>query len=291
MAFNCQLVLVFAGDAPLGRNVFGRDAHVDGVEGVVQGAQHHVDHFGVTHARTKSIGVDRIRHTAHVFCAATNGHIGIAQQDGLAGRDDGLQARTTQTVDVECGGALRATAVDGRNAREVHVFGLSVDHVAKHHMTDVFAVGVGALQGFAHNLCRQLCGGCVFQTATKRPNGGAHTADNNNFTAHLGLLDFEKGLTPKSDEKRLQGADNTPSNIPDIADGVAAKVGSCQIIQDPLGGVGRGGQLAGGFELLEASLIREVLGRSAAQLCLHVGVNDAWGQGRDLGAMGLEGFI
>ena len=92
VAFNGQLVLVFAGNAPLSCNVLGRHAHVDGVEGVVQCTQHHVDHFGIAHARTKAIGVDGIRYAAHVFSAATNGHICVTQQNGLAGRDDGLQA-------------------------------------------------------------------------------------------------------------------------------------------------------------------------------------------------------
>ena len=92
VAFNGQFVLVFAGDAPLGGNVLGGHAHVNGVEGVVQCAHHHVDHFGVAHACAKTVGVDGVRCTAHVFCAGANGHVGIAQQDGLACRQNGLQA-------------------------------------------------------------------------------------------------------------------------------------------------------------------------------------------------------
>ena len=92
VAFNGQFVLVFARDAPLGCNVLGGHAHVNGVEGVVQCTHHHVDHFGVAHACAKTVGIDGIRCAAHVFCAGAYGHIGIAQQDGLACRQNGLQA-------------------------------------------------------------------------------------------------------------------------------------------------------------------------------------------------------
>jgi hypothetical protein len=55
-------------------------------------------------------------------------------------------------------------------------------------MTNVFAIGVGALEGFTHHLGAQFCGGNVFQAATKRSNGSANTADHYDFTAHLSLL-------------------------------------------------------------------------------------------------------
>ena len=61
----------------------------------------------------------------------------------------------------------------------------------KHHMANVFAIGVGTLECFAYDLCAQLCGGNIFQTATKCANGGAHSADNDYFTAHLYLLRIE----------------------------------------------------------------------------------------------------
>ena len=80
--------------------------------------------------------------------------------------------------------------------------------MTKHHMPHVFAIGVGALEGFTNHLGGQVGGGHIFQAATKGTNGGAHTADYNYFTTHHGLLKFEWNLTSKSDQGRLQGADN-----------------------------------------------------------------------------------
>ena len=188
VAFYGQRVLRFAGDAPLGGDVFSGHAHVDGVEGVVQRADHHVDHLGVAHASAPA-GVERcVGATAHVFGAAANGDIGVTQQNRLAGRNDGLQAGAAQAVDVERGRALGTAAVDGRDARQIHVFRLGVDHMAKHHMADVRAVHVGAFEGFAHDLRGQLGRGNVFQTTAKGTDGGARTADNYNFTTHDCLL-------------------------------------------------------------------------------------------------------
>ena len=112
----------------------------------MQRAHHHVDHFAVAHARAKARGQAGVGRAAHVFSAATNGHVGVAQQDALAGRDDGLQARTAQAVDVEGRRALGAAAVERGHARQVHVAGFSVHHMAKDHMADVFSVDAGACQ-------------------------------------------------------------------------------------------------------------------------------------------------
>ena len=146
MAFNGQRVLVGPRDAPLGCNVLSCHAHVDGVKRVVQRAHHHVDHFAVAHARAKARGQAGVGCAAHVFGAATNGHVGVAQQDALAGRDDGLQARTAQAVDVEGRCAFGTAAVDRGHARQIHVAGFGVDHVAKDHMANVFAVDAGTRQ-------------------------------------------------------------------------------------------------------------------------------------------------
>ena len=79
--------------------------------------------------------------------------------------------------------------------------------MAKHHMANVFAIGVGALECFAYHLCAQLCGGNIFQATSKGTNGGAHCADNDYFTAHLYLLRIELNLNSKSHLLRLQGTD------------------------------------------------------------------------------------
>jgi len=188
VALHGQAVLVFARDAPLGGDVLGRHAHVDVVEGVVQGADHHVDHLEVAHARAPAAGEARVGCAAHHLRAAADGHVGIAQLDGLCGRHDGLQARAAQAVHVERGRALGAAALDGRHAREVHVLGLGVHHVAKHHMADVLAVHLRASQRRAHHERAQLGGRNVLQATAKGANGGAHGTDYDDVTGHGFLL-------------------------------------------------------------------------------------------------------
>ncbi len=58
-------------------------------------------------------------------------------------------------------------------------------------MTDIFAIGVGTLECLTDNLCAQFGGRNILEAATKGSNGSAHTADNNNFTTHFGLLKFK----------------------------------------------------------------------------------------------------
>jgi len=113
VTFNRQGVLHFAGDAVFGGHVFGGHTHVNGVEGVVQRADHHVHHFDVTHAGTPARGQAGVGATAHVFGTTTNGDIAVAQQNRLAGADDGLQTRTAQTVNVESRRSFAAAPVDG----------------------------------------------------------------------------------------------------------------------------------------------------------------------------------
>ena len=60
--------------------------------------------------------------------------------------------------------------------------------MAKDHMADVLALDVGARQRLAHDQRGQLNRRRVFEACAKGSDGGAHTADNNNFTAHNGLL-------------------------------------------------------------------------------------------------------
>ena len=55
-------------------------------------------------------------------------------------------------------------------------------------MADVFAINAGARERLSHDQRRQFDGRRVFEACAKGSDGGAHTADNNNFTAHDGLL-------------------------------------------------------------------------------------------------------
>ena len=182
VAFNRQAVLVLARDAPFGRDVFRRDTHVDVVEGVMQSPHHHVDHLGIAHANAPSAAQAGIRGAAHVFGAAADGDVGITQHDRLRRRHDGLQARAAQAVDVEGRSALGAATVDGRHARQVHVLGLGVDDMAKHHMADFFTRQTGAPERLLDNPGGQLGRGKVLERTAKSANGGTDRAYNNNFT-------------------------------------------------------------------------------------------------------------
>ena len=190
VALHRQRVLRLAADAPFGGNIFCGHTHVDVLERVVQCADDHIDHLGVAHSRAKAGGQAGIGATAHVFGAAADGDIGIAQQDRLAGRDDRLQAGAAQPVDIESRRAVATAAVKGRHARQVHVLRLGVDNMAKHHVANVLAVYTSARQRFANHQRGQLGGRRVLQAAAEGSNGGAHTADNNNFTSHGYLLVF-----------------------------------------------------------------------------------------------------
>ena len=116
MAFNRQGVLLLTCNAPLRRDIFSGHAHVNGMKGVMQRTQHHVDHFGVTHAGAPTGRQTGVGAAAHVFSTAANSNISVAQQNTLAGRNNGLQARAAQTVDVKGGRALSTAAVNGRHA-------------------------------------------------------------------------------------------------------------------------------------------------------------------------------
>ena len=99
-----------------------------------------------------------------------------------------LQARAAQAVHVEGRRALGATAVDGRHARQVHVLGLGVDHVAEHDMAHVFALHMGTRERLADDERAEFGGWHVFKAATKGANSGAHGADDDDFTGHGSIL-------------------------------------------------------------------------------------------------------
>jgi hypothetical protein len=161
---------------------------VDGVEGVVQGADHHVDHLRVAHAGTPARVQAGVGGTAHALCATTDGNVAVTQRDGLGCGDDRLQPGAAQPVDVEGRSALAAAAVDGRHAGQVHVLGFGIHHMAEHHMADVRAGDVHAVEGFAHDLGAEIGRTDVLEGASEGADGGSHGADNNNFTVHGGFL-------------------------------------------------------------------------------------------------------
>ena len=59
MGFDGQRILLFAGDAPLDRQVFGGDAHVADAEGVVEGWRPWSRSSGVAHGAPERMAVER----------------------------------------------------------------------------------------------------------------------------------------------------------------------------------------------------------------------------------------
>ena len=149
---------------------------------------HHVYHLGVTHAGTPSHIQTGKRRAAHVFGATANGNVSVTQQNGLTRRHNRLQTGTTQAVNVKGRCGFSAAPLDGRHARQVHVFRFGIDDVAKHHMTDFGTVNTGARQRLAYHLRRQFGRGNVFQAAAIGTNSGAYCTDDDDFTAHKKLL-------------------------------------------------------------------------------------------------------
>ncbi len=202
--FQRSPVLQLATDAVFPGDVFRRHAHVDGVERVVQRAEHHVDHLGVAHARTPAGRGRQVRSAAHALGAAADGDVGIAQQNGLRGTHHGLQAGAAQAVDVERGRFGRHAAVQRGHARQVHVARLGVDDVAEHHVADLLAPDLGARQRLAHHQRAQLARRHVLQAAAERPDCGAHTADHHHFTCHCCLQSHGSSMATRISERPLE---------------------------------------------------------------------------------------
>ncbi|MNZ88930.1 hypothetical protein D3C78_1078320 [compost metagenome] len=182
MGFHGQLVLGLAGDVVGTAHVLGGDAHVHLVHRVGEGADHHVDHAGVAHARAEAHRWGSVGGAAHAFGAAGQGDVAVAEQDVLRRGDDRLQARAAQTVEGQGGGALADAAFEGDEARQVHVDGLGMDDVAEHHLVDLVAAHPGTLQDLAGHQGAQLGGREILEAAAEVADGSTDAADDDYFT-------------------------------------------------------------------------------------------------------------
>ena len=188
MRFERERVLRFTRDLVFARDVLGGHAHMDRLERVVQRADHHVDEARVAHALTEARGRHGVRRAAHVFRAAADRDVGVAEQHALRGRHDRLQARAAQTVHGQCRRMLRDAAVDRGHARQVHVFRLGMHDVAEHHVADFVARYAGARQHFTHHACAELGRRKIFQTAAETADCRTHTAYHHYVPLHRSLL-------------------------------------------------------------------------------------------------------
>ena len=182
MRLKRQRVLIGTRNAELVRHVLCRHAHVHATKRVRQRADHQIRHGAVAHARAKTLGLRQITATAHTLSAAADRHLGITQQNRLRSRDDGLQTRTAQTVDVKSGRRMGQTTIDRNDARQIHIAWLSLHHMAKSQMSDLRAIHARALKNSLHDGCAQIARSNILQSAAKIANRSSRCSCNKNFT-------------------------------------------------------------------------------------------------------------
>ena len=136
VAFHGERILISPGDTVLGGDVLRGDAHVTGVEGVGERADHSVDHGAILHPLPPAHGGQPVLSPAHRLRAAGDRDLAVAEPDSLCGRHDRLQSAAAQPVQRERGGLHPEPAVDRGHPGQVHVPYLGMDHIAEDRMTD-----------------------------------------------------------------------------------------------------------------------------------------------------------
>ena len=136
VALERERILFVASHAVFRRDIFRGHAHVAVAERIVQSPGHGVDELRVSHALTPARRGYEVGGTAHALGARAERDVGVAEQDVLSRRDDRLQPAAAQAIDRQAGRADRQPALDRRDARDVHVARLAVDHAAEHDVTD-----------------------------------------------------------------------------------------------------------------------------------------------------------
>ena len=92
-------------------------------------------------------------------------------------------AATAQAVDSHCRGFLRQATLDAGDAREIHVFGFAVDHVAEDELANQFGIDLGAADRFLDDLTCEFRRGDVLECAAVIADCSAHAAQNDNFAS------------------------------------------------------------------------------------------------------------
>ncbi|MNF40926.1 hypothetical protein D3C84_219380 [compost metagenome] len=188
LADQGQLILHLAGDAEFFRDIFRGDTHVHTGERVVQDAEHVVDGLHVTHASAPAGARQQVRATAHGFGTGGDDRTGVAEHQALGGRDDGLQARTAQAVDVEGRGFLGNAGIHGGDAGQVSITGFGRDHVAHHQVADQLRSQGRTFEGGTGHVGGQLRQRHILERATEAADGRAGSADYKNFVVvHIRL--------------------------------------------------------------------------------------------------------
>ncbi len=182
MALYCQFILVFAGYAPLARDVLRRVAHMDLVERVSQSCDEGVNRGDVVQPRPPPHCRQPVRGPAHGLGAAANGGIRISMHDRIRGRHDGLQAASAHPVQRQSRSVDLQAAAQRGYARQIHVLGVGMNYITEDNMTYIGRGQSRALQTLTDNLGCQFAGRNIFEGASEFPNGGPYSAQYNNFS-------------------------------------------------------------------------------------------------------------
>ena len=179
--FDGERILVRARQAAFRRDILGGDAHVNGVERIGEGADHHVHELRITHARAPALGGNAIAAAAHALDAARDGGIGVAQHHILRRRHNRLHAAAAKTIQRERACIVGQAAVHAREPRDVHVLRLRVNHVAEHALADLLGIDLRAAHRLLDDPCRQVARRDVLQAAAIVADGSANATQNDDF--------------------------------------------------------------------------------------------------------------
>jgi acetyl-CoA acetyltransferase len=93
MALHGKRILRLPRNLVAPRDIFSRDAHMAAAERIAQHLQQGVEHDAIAHFLAPAPARQHIGRPAHAFGAATDGDLGVAQQQALRGRHNSLQPR------------------------------------------------------------------------------------------------------------------------------------------------------------------------------------------------------
>ena len=182
-----ELILHFAGDAPLLGNVFCGDAHVVIVERLPEAVlYHHIDNVRGGHAHAVAVARlgDGISGGAHVLHAANHHAVRLAGHYHGGGKVDGLKTGTAYVVDGLRGDLHGDARLDGRLTSDA-LAEAALQYAAHNDLVNVGGVYARAADGFLYDDGAQLNGGDVLQRTSEGTDGGTDGARNNNFLRHI----------------------------------------------------------------------------------------------------------
>jgi hypothetical protein len=163
---------------------------VDLVEGIGERRHQHIHGGNIVEPRTPAHGFEPVGRTAHALGSAPNGRIGIAMCNGVGSRYNGLQTAAAYAIEREGRRSFRKSPAQRGHARQIHVFGVGVDHVAENHMANVAAGEAGAADALAHNSGGEFSGRNVLQRAAEFADGVANCAQNHNLPISHATVPF-----------------------------------------------------------------------------------------------------